>query len=128
MPHLLQGYNAAIIAYGQTGTGKTYTMEGALEGEQRGIIPRAVQDIFHTIQTDTAPSSRYLVRASYLQIYNEVCSPSHSHAERAKRCLPSIGAVRAGEAISDRTRCVGTCRWKAAVKSWLGPACACPCR
>jgi hypothetical protein len=37
-PH--QGYNAAIIAYGQTGTGKTYTMEGELEGPLRGIIPR----------------------------------------------------------------------------------------
>lgn len=35
-----QGYNAAIIAYGQTGTGKTYTMEGELEGPLRGIIPR----------------------------------------------------------------------------------------
>lgn len=30
---ILQGYNAAIIAYGQTGTGKTYTMEGELTGE-----------------------------------------------------------------------------------------------
>ena len=79
----LQGYNAAIIAYGQTGTGKTHTMEGALDGEQRGIIPRAVQDIFHTIQTDTAPHSRYLVRASYLQIYNEV-SPI---AENDVMCL-----------------------------------------
>lgn len=37
---MLQGYNAAIIAYGQTGTGKTYTMEGELEGPLRGIIPR----------------------------------------------------------------------------------------
>lgn len=36
----VQGYNAAIIAYGQTGTGKTYTMEGELEGPLRGIIPR----------------------------------------------------------------------------------------
>jgi Cdc6-like AAA superfamily ATPase len=36
----LQGYNAAIIAYGQTGTGKTYTMEGELEGPLRGVIPR----------------------------------------------------------------------------------------
>ncbi|KAK9805923.1 hypothetical protein WJX73_005541 [Symbiochloris irregularis] len=70
----IQGYNAAIIAYGQTGTGKTHTMEGALEGDRRGIIPRAVQDIFHTIQTDTSPHSRWLVRASYLQIYNEVIS------------------------------------------------------
>ncbi|GBF92416.1 hypothetical protein Rsub_04520 [Raphidocelis subcapitata] len=70
----LQGYNAAIIAYGQTGTGKTYTMEGDLEGPLRGIIPRSIEDIFGQIQNDPEPSSRYLVRLSYLQIYNEVIS------------------------------------------------------
>ena len=69
---LLQGYNAAIIAYGQTGTGKTFTMEGERDGPQRGIIPRAVEDIFTCIESDTATGSKYLVRASYLQIYNEV--------------------------------------------------------
>lgn len=67
-----QGYNGAIIAYGQTGTGKTYTMEGARTGPDRGIIPRAVENIFACIENDTAPGSKYLVRASYLQIYNEV--------------------------------------------------------
>lgn len=71
----LQGYNAAIIAYGQTGTGKTYTMEGELEGPLRGIIPRSVEDIFAAIENDPEPSAtKYLVRASYLQIYNEVIS------------------------------------------------------
>ena len=41
------------MAYGQTGTGKTYTMEGMrynLKDDQRGIIPRAVEDIFHYIR------------------------------------------------------------------------------
>ncbi|MEW5308187.1 MAG: hypothetical protein WDW38_000164 [Sanguina aurantia] len=71
---ILQGYNAAIIAYGQTGTGKTFTMEGELEGQQRGIIPRTVEDIFTYIVNDPEPTSKYLVRASYLQIYNEVIS------------------------------------------------------
>ena len=70
----LQGYNAAIIAYGQTGTGKTYTMEGDMQGAGRGIIPRTVEDIFAYIENDPEPASRYLVRASYLQIYNEVIS------------------------------------------------------
>ena len=43
----LQGYNATIIAYGQTGTGKTYTMEGVhADEEQRGIIPRSIEEIF----------------------------------------------------------------------------------
>ena len=48
-------------------------MEGEREGPQRGIIPRAVEDIFTCIESDTATGSKYLVRASYLQIYNEVC-------------------------------------------------------
>eukprot|EP00891_Asterochloris_glomerata_P006925 jgi/Astpho2/6925/e_gw1.00107.208.1_t len=71
----LQGYNAAIIAYGQTGTGKTYTMEGGHEGPTRGIIPRAIEDVFQYIESDRqAAQSKFLVRASYLQIYNEVIS------------------------------------------------------
>ncbi len=44
------------MAYGQTGTGKTYTMEGDLEGELRGIIPRTVEDIFTYIVNDPEPS------------------------------------------------------------------------
>jgi hypothetical protein len=69
---VLQGYNASIIAYGQTGTGKTYTMEGMPGCE--GIVPRAVRDIFQSITSDPDPHSQYLVRVSYLQIYNEVIS------------------------------------------------------
>ena len=50
----LEGYNATIFAYGQTGTGKTYTMEGfkySLVDESRGIIPRAIEDIFKYIES-----------------------------------------------------------------------------
>jgi len=73
----LQGYNATIFAYGQTGTGKTFTMEGFnREGglEARGIIPRAIEQIFGHIQKFASPKMRFLVRASYLQIYNEQIS------------------------------------------------------
>jgi len=70
----LQGYNASIIAYGQTGGGKTYTMEGLSTEEGCGIIPRAIDDIFNYIQQVRSPGVRFLVRASYLQIYNEVIS------------------------------------------------------
>eukprot|EP01038_Epipyxis_sp_PR26KG_P009987 gene9987-13438_t len=73
----LQGYNATIFAYGQTGTGKTFTMEGFnREGsiEARGIIPRAIEQIFGHIQRFASPRMRFLVRASYLQIYNEQIS------------------------------------------------------
>eukprot|EP00890_Picochlorum_soloecismus_P003968 jgi/Picsp_1/4572/NSC_01942-R1_protein len=72
---VLQGYNGSIIAYGQTGAGKTHTMTGDLDGEQRGIIPRAVDDVFQHIVHDIGTEQcNYLVRASYLQIYNEIVS------------------------------------------------------
>mmetsp|Transcript_11501 Transcript_11501/g.18152 ORF Transcript_11501/g.18152 Transcript_11501/m.18152 type:complete len:1220 (-) Transcript_11501:93-3752(-) len=72
----LQGYNATILAYGPTGTGKTYTMEGLRDDrgdEACGIIPRSMEEIFRHIR-HCGPQSRFLVRASYLQIYNEVIS------------------------------------------------------
>ncbi|GLE08247.1 hypothetical protein PINS_up019298 [Pythium insidiosum] len=46
---VLEGFNGTILAYGQTSTGKTHTMLGrddALDGDQRGIVPRAFEDIF----------------------------------------------------------------------------------
>lgn len=71
----LQGYNATILAYGQTGTGKTHTMEGFMSsGDGRGIIPRSMDEIFQHIEHCSDPQSRFLVRASYLQIYNEILS------------------------------------------------------
>ncbi len=72
----LKGYNATIFAYGQTGTGKTYTMEGFNSADERGIIPRSIEQIFRHIQElCVSPRKRaFLVRASYLQIYNEVIS------------------------------------------------------
>ncbi|KAL0216221.1 hypothetical protein P9112_008405 [Eukaryota sp. TZLM1-RC] len=67
---VLQGYNGTIFAYGQTGTGKTYTMEGAMDPpEARGIIPNCFEHIFSTISASN--NTRFLVRASMLEIYNE---------------------------------------------------------
>jgi hypothetical protein len=68
---VLGGYNGTIFAYGQTGTGKTHTMEGASAGgpAERGIIPNAFEHIFAAIQG--SENRQYLVRASYLEIYNE---------------------------------------------------------
>jgi kinesin family protein 3/17 len=69
---VLEGYNGTVLAYGQTGTGKTFTMEGDVEGEMRGIIPRSAAEIFDYIQMDTGEyESQYLVRCSFCQIYNE---------------------------------------------------------
>eukprot|EP00277_Geminigera_cryophila_P008226 CAMPEP_0179417520 /NCGR_PEP_ID=MMETSP0799-20121207/7412_1 /TAXON_ID=46947 /ORGANISM="Geminigera cryophila, Strain CCMP2564" /LENGTH=722 /DNA_ID=CAMNT_0021190537 /DNA_START=61 /DNA_END=2229 /DNA_ORIENTATION=- len=67
---VIQGYNGTVFAYGQTGTGKSHTMEGQWEPpDLRGIIPRAFCHIFERIE-DTHDQN-FLVRASYLEIYNE---------------------------------------------------------
>ncbi|KAF6208697.1 hypothetical protein GE061_017155 [Apolygus lucorum] len=68
---VLEGFNGTIFAYGQTGTGKTYTMEGrgTANSDNRGIIPRSFDQIFtHISRSD---NMQYLVRASYLEIYQE---------------------------------------------------------
>ncbi|RTG91200.1 uncharacterized protein DC041_0009813 [Schistosoma bovis] len=68
---VLEGYNGTIFAYGQTGTGKTFTMEGIRsEPELRGIIPNSFAHIFGAIAKADA-NTRFLVRVSYLEIYNE---------------------------------------------------------
>ncbi|RDD45025.1 Kinesin-like protein KIF17 [Trichoplax sp. H2] len=67
---VLEGYNGTIFAYGQTGCGKSYTMQGVTDPpSQRGITPRAFDHIFEAIQT--TEGTKYLIRASYLEIYNE---------------------------------------------------------
>jgi len=68
---VLSGYNGTIFAYGQTGTGKTFTMEGVRSvPELRGIIPNSFAHVFGHI-AKAEGDSRFLVRVSYLEIYNE---------------------------------------------------------
>ena len=71
---VLEGYNSTIFCYGQTGTGKTYTMEGFTyesNNPNRGIIQRTIQDIFNYIETTSNENTKFIIRASFLQIYNE---------------------------------------------------------
>ncbi|KAI5082099.1 hypothetical protein GOP47_0001842 [Adiantum capillus-veneris] len=66
---VLQGYNGTIMAYGQTGTGKTYTL-GRLDEEDdsnRGIMVRAVEDILAGVSLKDDS-----ITVSYLQLYMEV--------------------------------------------------------
>lgn len=68
---VLEGYNGTVFAYGQTGAGKTHTMEGANEPSTlRGIIPNCFEHIFDHIALNGS-KDKYLVRASYFEIYNE---------------------------------------------------------
>ncbi|XP_050291706.1 kinesin-like protein KIN-5D [Quercus robur] len=71
---VLEGYNCTIFAYGQTGTGKTYTMEGGARkknGEfpnDAGVIPRAVKQIFDILE---AQNAEYSMKVTFLELYNE---------------------------------------------------------
>nr|XP_048681041.1 kinesin-like protein KIF17 isoform X2 [Caretta caretta] len=65
-----EGYNGTIFAYGQTGSGKSFTMQGIVDPPtQKGIIPRAFEHVFESVQC--AENTKFLVRVSYLEIYNE---------------------------------------------------------
>jgi hypothetical protein len=73
----LYGYNSTIFAYGQTNSGKTYTMLGpngklSLADDSMGIIPRTSRYLFAAIHkiTSSSPSIQYQVRVSYLEVYN----------------------------------------------------------
>ncbi|KAL7434033.1 hypothetical protein ACHAXH_004023 [Discostella pseudostelligera] len=92
--NVVKGYHGSVFAYGQTNSGKTFTMTGGgsnsgggngvggeqeIREEEMGVIRLAVRDIFHQIQhsqrnhaaTASSSSREYLVRVSYLEIYNE---------------------------------------------------------
>ncbi|KAK4478585.1 hypothetical protein RD792_014071 [Penstemon davidsonii] len=71
---VLDGFNCTVFAYGQTGTGKTYTMEGGMRNKagelpaEAGVIPRAVRQIFDTLESQNAD---YSMKVTFLELYNE---------------------------------------------------------
>merc|ERR1712066_267866 len=87
LDEVLKGYSCTFFAYGQTGTGKTHTMEGVrqkvisadttLDNLQKnntcdkgaGIIPRAMFDIFRKLKSN--PNTQFTVKVSMLELYNE---------------------------------------------------------
>ncbi|EPQ58109.1 kinesin-domain-containing protein [Gloeophyllum trabeum ATCC 11539] len=75
LDEVLQGYNCTLFAYGQTGTGKTYTMQGDLNptpmgnpSANAGMIPRVLFRLFHQLESSVAD---YSVKISYVELYNE---------------------------------------------------------
>ncbi|OVA06037.1 Kinesin [Macleaya cordata] len=88
---VLEGFNCTIFAYGQTGTGKTYTMEGESRKSKNGatgqlppeagVIPRAVKQIFDTLESQNA---EYSVKVTFLELYNEEITDLLAHEEISK--------------------------------------------
>ncbi|XP_021944821.1 kinesin-like protein KIF11-A isoform X2 [Folsomia candida] len=93
LEEVLQGYNCTVFAYGQTGTGKTFTMEGertnegggdALTWESdplAGIVPRAMSQLFDELRVT---SSEFTVRVSLVEMYNEEVYDLLSQTEDSK--------------------------------------------
>jgi kinesin family protein 15 len=79
----LAGFNSSLVCYGQSGTGKTYTMFGALaamvdsssDHADRGVVPRVFQNLFAQIQgrQESSPEKQtsYQCRCSFLEVHNE---------------------------------------------------------
>lgn len=67
------GINGTVFTYGQTSSGKTYTMQGAGEDSSVGIIQLAAQDIFQSIKEEerNGSNTECTVNVSYVEIYNE---------------------------------------------------------
>ncbi|XP_032416779.1 kinesin-like protein KIF11 [Xiphophorus hellerii] len=92
LDEVIMGYNCTVFAYGQTGTGKTFTMEGERTPNARftwekdplaGIIPRTLHQIFEKLSEN---GSEFSVKVSLLEIYNEklfdLLSPTEDVNER----------------------------------------------
>ncbi|KAK9096668.1 hypothetical protein Sjap_022165 [Stephania japonica] len=65
---VLDGYNVCIFAYGQTGTGKTFTMEGT--AQNRGVNYRTVEELFKVVK-ERSDTVTYNISVSVLEVYNE---------------------------------------------------------
>ncbi|KAL0964513.1 hypothetical protein UPYG_G00324880 [Umbra pygmaea] len=92
LDEVISGYNCTVFAYGQTGTGKTFTMEGERSPNEEftweedplaGIIPRTLHQIFEKLSDS---GTEFSVKVSLLEIYNEelfdLLSPSPDVTER----------------------------------------------
>uniref|UniRef100_A0A6I8QVU8 Kinesin-like protein KIF11 n=1 Tax=Xenopus tropicalis TaxID=8364 RepID=A0A6I8QVU8_XENTR len=92
LDEVIMGYNCTVFAYGQTGTGKTFTMEGERSADEEftweqdplaGIIPRTLHQIFEKLSEN---GTEFSVKVSLLEIYNEelfdLLSPSPDVGER----------------------------------------------
>ena len=67
---VLDGYNGTVLAYGQTSSGKTYTMQGEMEEQARqGIIPRMITHVFKHIYKNEGTD--FMIKVSMIEIYQE---------------------------------------------------------
>lgn len=87
--YLITGYNVTILAYGQTGSGKTYTMGTNYSGEEiTGVIPRALHDVFTTINEKN--DWTFKVSVSFMELYKEQLYDLLASDKQRKDCIVDI--------------------------------------
>ncbi|ODQ63262.1 kinesin-domain-containing protein, partial [Nadsonia fulvescens var. elongata DSM 6958] len=94
---VMTGYNGTVFAYGMTGSGKTYSMQGTRENP--GIIPLSIKTIFDYIEAKN-DQGKFKVLVSYLEIYNEqlhdLLNPSVTNDDIKLRDDPQRGIKAIG--------------------------------
>ncbi|KAH8296517.1 hypothetical protein KR054_007350 [Drosophila jambulina] len=107
---VLEGFNGCIFAYGQTGTGKTFTMEGVRGNDDlMGIIPRTFEQIW--LHINRTENFQFLVDVSYLEIYMEelrdLLKPNSKNLEVRERgsgvYVPNLHAINC-KSVDDMIR------------------------
>lgn len=102
---VLEGYNCTVFAFGQTGTGKTYTMEGEMMQQvgdlpaTAGVMPRAVRHIFEILE---ARKADYSMKVTFLELYNEeitdlLVSEDQSRFPEDRHKRPAISLMEDGK-------------------------------
>ncbi|THV04219.1 kinesin-domain-containing protein [Dendrothele bispora CBS 962.96] len=83
----IDGYNVCIFAYGQTGSGKSYTMEGGSTDTTKGMIPRAVEQVFRETERLKEKGWEYQIKGQFLEIasYNETIKDLFGKGEIDKK-------------------------------------------
>lgn len=78
----LDGFSVCIFAFGQTGSGKSFTItgpEGVMTSETVGLVPRSLRYLFEEVVARNTTENPVVVKASYIEIYNEHVSVSYDN-------------------------------------------------
>jgi kinesin family protein 11 len=108
LKQVLSGFNCTIFAYGQTGTGKTYTMSGDISDtlplqDDAGIIPRVLHALFTRLDGAGADcAAENSVKVSFIELYNEELRDLLSADDSVKLRMTTINKTRVAVTVVQR--------------------------
>lgn len=95
-----KGYNCCIFAYGQTGTGKSYTMMGGNNYQSRGIIPRILEAVCGRLESNLPEGSRRRLSVSFVQVYREKLTDLLNPHSSTPLSIRTVGGVSIEGAVT----------------------------